>query len=271
MIEQRTKDGGRWMTAATVEKFADVSAHAAARSRWVDLTTALWRRHTALLEAAVQAGDAEGAAEQAALVRRYQPTVEGNTAASAGVRSLIERYWEDAFALEQARGQVIDAKLKLSPEQLRRLVESQDDLAALSALAESEFALGAANGLLNEGINALWELVTFTTTSETRWSAAAAHIGVGNSASAFAATQTDLQGASKSYRPMESGFPTFGTLQKATWKAQWNAGDGNFAWEEWTVCNASSGTGKNLNRKVESLGTKVSGAVWTLEVEVSLS
>jgi hypothetical protein len=46
--------------------------------------------------------------------------------------------------------------------------------------------------------------------------------------------------------------------------------DANFAWQEWAVFNASS-TGRMLNRKVESLGTKTSSAAWTLTVTITLS
>jgi hypothetical protein len=50
-------------------------------------------------------------------------------------------------------------------------------------------------------------------------------------------------------------------------KAVWS---GN-SWNEWTVANGSSDTAVNLNRKVESLGTKTSGATWVLQVELSIS
>ena len=74
---------------------------------------------------------------------------------------------------------------------------------------------------------------------------------------------------------METGYPshTDGTgsgAEQCQWKAQWGTADGNFAWEEWGLFNASTG-GRMLNRKVESLGTKASGSVWTLTVTLSLA
>ena len=124
------------------------------------------------------------------------------------------------------------------------------------------------NGLLNEGINALWTLVCGG--SETAYNAANARIGVGDSATAFAAAQTDLQASTnKLYKAMDSTYPTYGTSQKATFKSSFTTGEANFAWAEWSVDNGSSAS-KNLSRKVEALGTKTSGT-WSLTVEISLS
>jgi hypothetical protein len=47
--------------------------------------------------------------------------------------------------------------------------------------------------------------------------------------------------------------------------------EANFAWNEITVANGSSDTAVNLNRKVASMGTKASGAIWTVSLTISLS
>ena len=125
------------------------------------------------------------------------------------------------------------------------------------------------NLLLNEGINALWSILCETTVAETRYTAANARIGVGNGTTAAAATDTGLAGASTAFKAMESGFPTFGSAQKATFKSSFGDTEANFAWEEWTIDNGAT-PNKNLNRKAESLGTKSSGT-WTLEVSLTLS
>jgi len=127
------------------------------------------------------------------------------------------------------------------------------------------------NCLLNTGINEIWDLVTGDESQTLReFSEANAQIGVGNSNTAADPTDTDLIGASKTYKAMESGFPT-STTQKATFKSSFGAADANYAWEEWVV-KSVSGTPTNicLNRKVESLGTKSTGT-WTLEVDITLS
>lgn len=127
------------------------------------------------------------------------------------------------------------------------------------------------NVLLREGILELWNLLTGQG-SPTNYGNANAYIGVGNSSTAEADTDTGLLGASKDYQPMEATYPIIGALadKKTTWRSVWGAAEGNFAWEEWTVCNSNSDSGDNLNRKTDSLGTKSSGS-WQLTVEISLA
>lgn len=86
-----------------------------------------------------------------------------------------------------------------------------------------------------------------------------AYIGVGNSSSAFAKTQSDLQGASKHREEMDGGYPTHtGGTNTITFRATFESADANFSWQEWGVFNNSSG-GTMLNRVVEDNGTKVEG------------
>ena len=105
----------------------------------------------------------------------------------------------------------------------------------------------------------------------------ASYIGVGTSTTAANATQDGLEAgtSARDYQAMESGFPDR-TDQTMTWKSVWGSGEGNFAWEEWSIRSASSGvggesTGTALNRKVASLGTKASGSEWTLTVTITVS
>lgn len=124
------------------------------------------------------------------------------------------------------------------------------------------------NVLLNEGINELFTLIC--SASGTKWDNTNARLGVGNGTAAEAAAQTGLQGATTTFKGMDAGFPTYGTSQKATWRSTFQAAEANHAWEEFTVDNGSVAN-KNLNRKVSAQGTKVSGQVWELTLEISLS
>ena len=125
------------------------------------------------------------------------------------------------------------------------------------------------NELTNAGINLM--LSAICVTGQTLFSNANAYLCVGDSTTAFAATQTDLQASTNKLRKaMDASYPTYGTAQKATWKSTFASGDANYAWQEFAVANASTG-GTILNRKVSSQGTKVSGQVWELSLEVSLS
>lgn len=103
----------------------------------------------------------------------------------------------------------------------------------------------------------------------TPFNSANAYLGVGDGTTAFANTQTDLQGTNKLRKPMDAGYPTLSGNQ-ITFRATFGGADANFAWNEWGVFNASTG-GVMLNRKVESLGTKASGSTWVLTVTITLT
>jgi hypothetical protein len=95
-----------------------------------------------------------------------------------------------------------------------------------------------------------------------------AHIGVGNGTTAFAAEQTDLQGASKLRKAMDSGYPTRSGAT-LTFQSTFETGDANWAWQEWGIFNESVG-GAMHNREVENLGTKTSNVTWIFQVDITL-
>lgn len=95
--------------------------------------------------------------------------------------------------------------------------------------------------------------------------AANAYIGVGDSSTAFAASQTDLQAASNKLRKgMNATYPQRAsgviTLQTTFVEAE-----ANWAWNEWCVANAVTGA-TMFSRLVQSLGTKPSSELWRLTV-----
>lgn len=137
------------------------------------------------------------------------------------------------------------------------------------------------NLLMYGGISNLWQCLIGNGTGTaaqtlTFFNNGNAYIGVGDSSTAAAATQTDLQAASNKLRKaMDATYPTHtdGTTSGAatiTFRSTFGSSDANFAWAEWAVFNGSSG-GRMLNRKVESLGTKASGSTWQLTVTITLS
>jgi hypothetical protein len=99
----------------------------------------------------------------------------------------------------------------------------------------------------------------------TEFNNANAYLGVGDSSTAFTATQTDLQAATNKLRKaMDATYPSRAT-NALTFKSTFATGDANFAWQEWGVFNASV-AGLMMNRKVESLGTKTSAQSWAFTV-----
>lgn len=95
-----------------------------------------------------------------------------------------------------------------------------------------------------------------------------AYLGVGDSTTAFAVGQTDLQASTNKVRVVVDGAPT-NTTNVLEFVATFGSSVGNFAWAEWALFNASSG-GVMLTRKVADQGTKVSGQVWTFTAQITV-
>lgn len=127
-----------------------------------------------------------------------------------------------------------------------------------------------ANLALNEGLQELIDLICGLGTP-TKWDSSNARLGVGDSNATAQASQTGLQAATnKTYKAMDASYPAR-TNQTVEWRATFGSSDANYAWEEYTVVNAADDSGKNLNRKVASKGTKVSGESWTLSLQITFS
>lgn len=127
------------------------------------------------------------------------------------------------------------------------------------------------NLALTAGLGVLIDLL-IGSGSPAAYSNANARMYVGDGTTAAAAGQTDLQGANKLEKAMDVGFPQR-SGNVAIWKSTYGSTDANFAWEEGGVKNGAgtpNGTSVVLfNRKVQSLGTKSNGAVWTLTLEIT--
>lgn len=144
------------------------------------------------------------------------------------------------------------------------------------------------NLLLNEGISMLLNVALAAVSNQTagnRWNAADSFIGVGDTATAEAATQTELSGAAAAtnrfYKAMNATYPLkpgSNGAQSVDWQSDFATTEANFVWNEWTIASLTTGasgagflTGTtNLNRKVASLGTKTTGT-WTLTGTVTIS
>lgn len=133
------------------------------------------------------------------------------------------------------------------------------------------------------GVSALWEMAmgNGTTTADqalTYYNNARAALGVGDSATAAAGTQNDLQAATNKLRKgMNATFPqhTDGlTSTNINWvfESTFGTSEANWAWAEWAIFNsATAATGRMLNRKVVGMGTKVNTIGWDLRITVSIA
>ena len=124
------------------------------------------------------------------------------------------------------------------------------------------------NLLVNEGMNEVWTILC--SAGGTKFDNTNAQLIVGTGSGAATATDTEATFTAGVVKGMEAGYPTYGTSQKATWKASYAAGEANQAWNEFGLLNAASG-GKLFNRLVEAEGTKTAGQVWELSLEITLS
>jgi hypothetical protein len=94
-------------------------------------------------------------------------------------------------------------------------------------------------------------------------------IGVGDSSTAFAAGQTDLQAATNKFRRVIDGAPGL-AANVITLVATFASGEANFAWNEWGTFNTATANQGMLSRKVASHGTKASGDVWEFTVTLTV-
>ena len=97
-----------------------------------------------------------------------------------------------------------------------------------------------------------------------------AYLGVGDSTTAFSAAHTDLQAASNKLRVgMDATYPQRSS-NVLTLRSTFTTGQANYAWDEWGVFNASSGS-TMFSRKVEALGTKTSAQSWVLTATITVA
>jgi hypothetical protein len=95
---------------------------------------------------------------------------------------------------------------------------------------------------------------------------ALAALGVGDSNTAFALTQTNLQGlivtTDRIRKGMDATFPSR-AANVVTFRATFATTEANFVWNEWGIFNnVTDALGTMLNRAVSNLGTKTSAASW---------
>jgi hypothetical protein len=129
------------------------------------------------------------------------------------------------------------------------------------------------NVLTYTGASIIWNCLTDATPT-VQFIQSTCAIGVGDSTTAAAASQTGLQAATnKHYEVVDTVTHTEGTSStnaSISFTAPFESADGNFAWEEWGLFTTVA-PGSMLNRKVASMGTKQSGEVWTAVARLTLS
>ena len=125
------------------------------------------------------------------------------------------------------------------------------------------------NIILDTGANEMLKLIGGVS-GAVAFSAANAKIYVGDDATAEAASQAGvLATTNKAFAAMDSGYPSV-SGRTIVFRASFDDSTANFAWRESAVTNGSGVGAISMNRKVSSLGTKVTGT-WTLQITISLT
>jgi hypothetical protein len=131
------------------------------------------------------------------------------------------------------------------------------------------------NLVLDAGWNLMMKNVAGS--AGTLFSATVGRIGIGDSSTAAAYTQTDLQASSNKYYQLISAAPTVGTTHGAglVFAATFGTGVANYAWNEFvtdqgTTSNAT-GVAVCFNRGVSSQGTKLSTQTWSVTETIAWS
>lgn len=125
-------------------------------------------------------------------------------------------------------------------------------------------------GLTNAARDAIATAIVTGALGVTTFNNANSYIGVGDSTTAYANTQTDLVAATNKFRKaMDATYPQQAT-NVLTFRSTFALADANFAWNEWGVFNAAA-AGTMLNRKQEALGTKANTQSWQFTVTLTLT
>lgn len=138
------------------------------------------------------------------------------------------------------------------------------------------------NMLLYGGVSTIWEALMGNGSGTaggtlTFFNAANSAIGVGDSTTAAAATQNELQAATNKLRKaVDSGYPAHTAGQAAanntiTFRSTFDTTQANWSWQEAGVFNSPTlGTGRMLNRKVQDMGTKTSASSFQITFDISI-
>ncbi len=202
-----------------------------------------------------------------------------------------ERYARNHFTLaerERVDTLIRDARWPELPATLRSVADWE-----MRAQHESIHTSIFPNGGLSTGCLAIWNLIIAAGTTNgggaaganAQFTNAQTRLAIGDSSTAFAASQTWLQAATNKWaQVMDATFPSAAAGPPAiiTFKITVAGGNANFLWNEFCTDNAGNSTsvtgasatlvgGSALNRAVSNQGTKTSGQSWALTLTITVA
>lgn len=123
------------------------------------------------------------------------------------------------------------------------------------------------NAILNEGADEMLKLIGGLTATAF---GSGAYMGVGDDNTAAAAAQTGLQASTNKLYKQVDAAPTV-SAQTMTYVCTFADTEANFAWNELTIANGNSDAADNMNRLVQSWGTKANPAVWEMTFDLGIT
>lgn len=146
-----------------------------------------------------------------------------------------------------------------------------DSAKHILGFAPDEVCVDTQNIILDSGANEMLNLIAGT--GGTAYSAANTYIYVGSDSSMENAAQVGILATSpnRAAAKVDSGFPQVNGRQ-VEYRATFTENEANFAWNEVSIVNGPT-TATNavaMNRKVVSMGTKVTGT-WAVSITISLT
>lgn len=186
--------------------------------------------------------------------------------------------WKGTLAVDKfAPEAVSEARAHFGSRPLYR-----DDLMSLDLPYETQ-SVYPANILTNTAQARIAQMIVGNASfTNAPWNISYVRMGVGTSTTAAQATDTDLlaaTGAANRYWALlDATYPQV-SAAVITYRATFADTVANFAWNEWgldlvTAGSPAVGTGAStllLNRKVTSLGTKASGAIWIATATLTIT
>jgi len=121
-------------------------------------------------------------------------------------------------------------------------------------------------GMLNVGRDEIPKALAGTGTA---YNAGQGHLCMGDSTTAYNASQTNLQAATNKWREPFDGAPNVSS-NVFTAIATVLGPDANFSWQEFGMANHLT-AGTMFNRLVSNQGTKSVGAVWQLTMQITFT
>lgn len=146
---------------------------------------------------------------------------------------------------------------------------ASDQVTGIGTSFTTELAVGS---IVQLDADAAWAEV-LSIESNTAFTLTANYTGTGGTGNGSymtaSAADTGLTGTA-TYKAMEATYPQIAS-QTTTWRSVFGTTDANLEWLEFTVGNANSNAGDNLNRRLSVQGTKAAGQTWTLDLAITFS